>query len=321
MKKYTVMPQVVVYKDLFSKEELQKFYSLLQMYDTDISGIEITNEEESMRKDDHGVLPLEEQKDSPLNNWVPWHTFGKKTFFNFTKKPEGLEDENLIFLYDFREKLYQVFGEVFKDYIDEWSDSGYWPEYIDNWNINNDKATRMFYSVIEILRHDNKPEKDFAIGFHTDTHEHRNGSPRTQQIITITMYVNDDYEGGDLQFLSEVDNKLITYKPKFGDLTVFPSGEPYFHSALAVKEGNHKVFVRVFALWDHPGSKEWFDNVEKYGAEEWNRINEEAIQIDVSAGKRDREVHIEGKKLMPTAPAIKVFIKAEDDSYVDGRTM
>jgi hypothetical protein len=24
---------------------------------------------------------------------------------------------------------------------------------------------------------------------------------------------------------------------------------------------------------------------------------------------------------MPTAPAIKVFIKAEDDSYVDGRTM
>ena len=111
----------------------------------------------------------------------------RKQFFNFKQMPDNLSDENLKFLYEFREKLYSIFSVVFKDYIDEWSASGYWPEYIDNWKLNEPGAGRMHYSVIEILKHDIHAEKNLAITFHTDAHKHRVGQPRAQQIITITI--------------------------------------------------------------------------------------------------------------------------------------
>ena len=141
--KYVVMPQVVIYKNLFNKNELKKFYNLMELYENDISNFEITNEEESTRNDNHGILPKEMQNISPLNEWVPWHTFGKKTFFNHKSMPDNLSDKNIKFLYEFREKLYSIFSIVFKDYINQWSESGYWADYIDNWKLNEPGATRM----------------------------------------------------------------------------------------------------------------------------------------------------------------------------------
>lgn len=321
MNKYQVMPQVVIYRDMFDKDELKRFYDLMDLYENDTSHFEITHEELSTRGDNHGVLPQEKEDISPLNEWVPWHTFGKKTFFNFKQKPAHIEDENIEFLYNFRQKLYDTFAVVFKDYIDEWSDSGYWPDYIDNWKLNEQGATRMHYSVIEILKHDIHPEKKLAITFHTDAHKHRVGQPRAQQIITITIYVNDDYEGGDVEFLNEIDEvpKVITYKPGVGDVTVFPSGIPYWHSAKAVTGGNKKLFVRVFAQWDYPGSKEWADGIAKHGEEEWLKIVDEDVQKKVDTGIYDREVRIEGTEWQDVNPAIKVEVSKENHIYIDGR--
>ena len=321
MNKYQVMPQVVIYRDMFNKEDLRRFYDLMDFYENDTSEFEIVHEEDSTRGDNHGVLPIEERNASPINKWVPWHTFGKKTFFNFKHRPNVIEDENIKFLYDFREKLYSVFKIVFDDYINEWSKSGYWPDYIDNWELNSPNSTRMHYSVIEVLKHDIHPEKNLAITFHTDAHKHRVGQPRAQQIITITIYINDDYEGGDVEFLNEIDEvpKVITYKPGAGDVTVFPSGIPYWHSAKAVTSGNKKVFVRVFAQWDYPGSKEWADGIAENGEEEWLKIVDEDVQKKVDTGIYDREVRIEGTEWHEVNPAIKVDVKKENHIYVDGR--
>lgn len=323
MDKYQVMPQVVVYRNMFTKEDLERFYSLMDLYESDTSQFDIVNEEDSTRGDNHGAKPEEQDNDSPINLWVPWHTFGKKTFFNFKQKPEGLTDDNLIFLYDFREKLSNVFQSVFKDYINEWSESGYWPDYITSWELDQPDISRFYSSVIEILKHDIHPEKQLAITFHTDAHKHRVGQPRGQQIITITIYVNDDYEGGEVQFLNEIDEvpSVITYKPKYGDVTAFPSGIPYWHSAKAVTEGNKKLFVRMFAIWHYEGSKEWAEGIEKYGEEEWNRIVDEDVQKKVDTGIYDREVNIEGKPTAKINPAVKVYVKAENDTYVDGRLL
>ena len=135
------------------------------------------------------------------------------------------------------------------------------------------------------------------------------------------MYINDDYVGGEVQFLNEIDEepKVFTYKPKQGDTTVFPSNIPYWHSAKAVVSGNKKLFVRVFAQWDYPGSQEWADGIEKYGEEEWNRINDESVQKRVDEGLYDREVNIEGQDTAKVTPAIKIYIKKENDIYIDGR--
>lgn len=321
MNKYQVMPQVVIYRDLFDKDELKRFYDLMDLYENDTSEFEIVHEEDSTRGDNHGTLPIEQRDNSPINKWVPWHTFGKKTFFNFKHRPNVIEDENIKFLYDFREKLYSIFKIVFDDYINEWSESGYWPEYIDNWELNGPGSTRMHYSVIEVLKHDIHAEKNLAITFHTDAHKHRVGQPRSQQIITITIYVNDDYTGGEVEFLNEIDEipNVVTYKPGVGDVTVFPSGIPYFHSAKAVTEGNKKVFVRVFAQWDYPGSQEWADGIAKYGEEEWLRLVDEDVQAKVSTGIYDREVRIEGTVWQDVNPSIKVEVAKENHIYVDGR--
>ena len=161
------MPQVVIYRDMFDKEDLKRFYSLMDLYENDTSQFEITHEELSTRGDNHGVLPKEMADISPINEWVPWHTFGKKTFFNSKQKPADISDDNLEFLYSFREKLYDIFAVVFKDYINEWSESGYWPEYIDNWKLNEAGAGRMHYSDIEFLKLDNKKRLYVFVTKHT----------------------------------------------------------------------------------------------------------------------------------------------------------
>jgi len=50
MNKYQVMPQVVIYRDMFDKQELQKFYDLMDLYENDTSQFAITHEELSTRE-------------------------------------------------------------------------------------------------------------------------------------------------------------------------------------------------------------------------------------------------------------------------------
>lgn len=73
---------------------------------------------------------------------------------------------------------------------------------------------------------------------------------------SIVIYLNDDYEGGEISFvLSDTDgelkdkpnenftiakeNKQINFgvKPKAGSALVFPSGAPYYHTAHIIKSG------------------------------------------------------------------------------------
>jgi hypothetical protein len=65
-----------------------------------------------------------------------------------------------------------------------------------------------------------------AMRYHTDYVREVMPSPGFKFVVTTTSYLNDDYEGGELDF--SVGGKLIKYKPKAGDLVVFPSGNPNF---------------------------------------------------------------------------------------------
>lgn len=320
MNKYQVMPQVVVYKNLLNKEDLDRFYKLAVEYQGDMKNFDIVDQERSTREDNHGSDPIERDDDYPINEWVPWYKFGKKTLFNFKKKPDNAS-EDIKFLHDFRDSVYEMLQSILNDYISEWSDSGYWPEYIDDWSIGSHGNKRLNFSVIEILKHDVLPDKKLAILFHTDSHKHRVGEPRAQQIITITVYVNDDYTGGEVEFLNEIDDepKVITYKPESGDVTVFPAGIPYWHSAKAVTSGSEKLFARVFALWDYPGSKEWFEGIDKYGKDEWLKIVDEEMQKNVDTGMYDREVRIEGTDWQEIGLAYRIDVKKENHICVDGK--
>jgi hypothetical protein len=328
MKKFTVMPQVVVYQDMFEEKDLYRFVELMKKYETPVDRSTAVSALESMLSDNHGENPHEKNDLSPINEWVPWHTFGLKNFYNDKIKPEGLNDPDLEFLYDFREKIYDAYAIAYKDYREEWAEKGEWPSYVTDWNLKitgKDSFSRsndnLIAGTIEILKHDMKPDSEFALTFHTDTHENRLGEPQWKQTITFTCYINDNYEGGELQFINEKENKLITYKQKRGDVILFPSGSPYWHSALTVKSGEHKYFVRVFAVWNHPGTKEWHENAEKFGKEEWTRMFNEKIKKEVEEGLYDRIVVREGEIPNQSYNAKKIYVKKEDESYIDGRLL
>lgn len=51
--------------------------------------------------------------------------------------------------------------------------------------------------------------------------------------ISVVLYLNDDYEGGEL-FFKEQNIKI---KPEAGSIIIFPSVDPYYHESLPVISG------------------------------------------------------------------------------------
>ena len=58
--------------------------------------------------------------------------------------------------------------------------------------------------------------------------------------VSLVSYPNDDYEGGDLKF-PRLDN--LIYKPKVGDIAVFPSNYIYEHASLPMVSGTKYCVV------------------------------------------------------------------------------
>ena len=51
--------------------------------------------------------------------------------------------------------------------------------------------------------------------------------------ISVVLYLNDDYEGGQLHFKEQ----NVTIKPEAGSIVIFPSVAPYYHESMPVTSG------------------------------------------------------------------------------------
>jgi Rps23 Pro-64 3,4-dihydroxylase Tpa1-like proline 4-hydroxylase len=60
--------------------------------------------------------------------------------------------------------------------------------------------------------------------------------------VSSVMYLNDEYEGGELYF----PNFDLIIKPEYGDIVLFPSTFIYSHAALPVKSGTKYAAVTMF---------------------------------------------------------------------------
>lgn len=139
----------------------------------------------------------------------------------------------------------------------------------------------------------NTPE--YNMNYHTDFAFSLKDNPGKKSITTCTMYLNDNYNGGEMVFNLEPrlsrpyyrrqeqfsDSEpyysgRITYRPEAGDVVVFPSGNPeylsddgfYFHCVNRVTGGD-KYFLSIFNSYEFAGSDYWQQGVEEYGKDLW----------------------------------------------------
>ena len=68
---------------------------------------------------------------------------------------------------------------------------------------------------------------------------HYDGGTISGRSISPILYLNDDYEGGELEFV----NFNLKIKPKAGTLYLFPSNYPYRHIAHPVTNGTKYAIV------------------------------------------------------------------------------
>lgn len=100
--------------------------------------------------------------------------------------------------------------------------------------------------------------------FHSDnTDMEGNASAWEKSKLVCLLYINDDYEGGELDFRDHD----ICIKPKSGQLITFPGGFENIHQVLPVKGSTRHT---IGAFWDYAESeyseermKEWEEEIER----------------------------------------------------------
>jgi 2OG-Fe(II) oxygenase superfamily len=182
---------------------------------------------------------------------------------------------------------------IHKDHIDDISTNPYW-------------RTKDFSLMI---MHDYKegpqPDSEFlnvdthrlGFGWHVDSVT-ANANPEMKHCITGNLYWNDDYEGGKIVFLygntvlnpGDTDNlKIIYYKPRAGDLVVYPANWPVAHAA-GRPTGSDRFISSSIVKYQYEG---WMgEDLEKY-------IIKEKLDFDDFAR----------------------MVREENISYVDGATL
>lgn len=196
-----------------------------------------------------------------LKTWDQWSIFG-----TYSQHKDNIDDAEKGEVYD-QEKY---FAQVVSDgYIKSLS------HYVKKYNV--DLPSNAYFSGSSFSKYNpnvDKMENKMTMQYHTDYIVSQKDMPGPKFFITCTMYINDDYDGGDIEFF--VDNKLINHKPKAGDILIFPSGEPYYHGVKLIENG-YKFFVRNFVMIPYAGSEDWLENQRKFGAYRWARMEEERI--------------------------------------------
>lgn len=71
---------------------------------------------------------------------------------------------------------------------------------------------------------------------------HRDSHPLTPRSVSTILYLNDNYDGGELFF--KYFNFM--YKPEFGDLVVFPSNYAYTHESTPITNGTKYSIVNFW---------------------------------------------------------------------------
>jgi hypothetical protein len=229
-----------------------------------------------------------------------WLMYGSITNLDGPWIPEN-DDEDLIKQSKTIKEIFKTYNTVIKDYLKNHSKAEYLPDFIKSLDTD---SWPWFYGGLTLLKYDVKTKEYYenkaaithnrTMGYHTDRNNYDIDSRGPKLIITVTMYLNDDYEGGEICFFDSNSGNQYSYKPKAGDVTVFPSGEPYFHSVLPSYR-SERYLARLFLMYHYTGSEEWLKNEKKIGKEKWESMEKERLKEVWNSGSSQTIVVFPGE--------------------------
>jgi hypothetical protein len=259
-----IYPQIFVYKNVF--KDITKTHSELK----NSSGHE----------------------DELLNEWTKWSDFGEYLNPTFKDHPHIFSTEYLQQIETKTDKqevqklalleLFNNFYAVTKDYaiknnIDLDQDkeiTNHYGEQVKEWNRSGPSIARYRTDIVDPI----------AMTYHSDYIRQPIVSPGYKFVITALVYFNDDYEGGEIDFI--VDGEAYMYKPEAGDFLVFPSGHPdilkkngsvYLHGVMPAT-GSNKYLSRMYWMKYSPGDAEWFEKEKEFGSALWAEMQPDIMQ-------------------------------------------
>jgi hypothetical protein len=154
-----------------------------------------------------------------ISKWKPWHSsnsdnkYGeyKEIIPGFLSQSQNIDSVNIV------NEITQSILNCITEYVKETkSQPGFLP------------------SIVNVRKYDT----DAYMGPHIDTEDERD---KTKPSISLVFYLNDDYEGGEIEF----PQQGISLKPEAGSIVIFPSISPYYHDPKPVTKGT-KYMIPVF---------------------------------------------------------------------------
>lgn len=133
--------------------------------------------------------------------------------FKYKQENLGPRDEHNAQLLDLHQEIY----EKLKYCVDDYASS---------WGINV-----VYYEAFNFVKYE---------GEGTHFNIHADHGPAYNCTVSCVVYINEDYEGGELKF-PRLDN--LVYKPKVGEIVLCPSNYIYEHASLPMKSGSKYCVV------------------------------------------------------------------------------
>jgi hypothetical protein len=259
-----VYPKIFVYKNVF--KNINATYSQLKESDGEEGGL--------------------------FSPWTKWSHFGEYLNPTFTDHPHRLSVDYLekIETKTEKEELQRVaILELFKNFYLVTED------YASRNGVDLDKTKTVLSGDGElkeewqmtgpsIARYRTDIDDPIAMTYHSDYIREPIISPGYKFAITALAYFNDDYEGGEIDFIA--NGEAYKYKPEAGDFLVFPSGHPeilrdgdnvYLHGVMPAT-GASKYLSRMYWMKYSVGDPEWFAKEKEFGKDVWAEMQPAIMQ-------------------------------------------
>jgi hypothetical protein len=242
VKAYTISNGIVLYKNVFKDiDNILSFFKEAELYE----------ENKYMMKKFHnwGQYGIMTEVDS-----TSFHDF-TDGYFNYNE-PEEVKQKEVF------EKLNDAYNFVKKDFMIKYGNSNIWPSHykkIDLFNEGDNTKIAFLKYDVEMAKLSELEKFNFT-AFHSDYFDQDMDTPGYKLIFTVMIYLNSDYEGGEICFWD--GEKIVGYKPEPGDIIAFPSCEPFYHGVLNINNNNrYAIRMNYCAVTD--GSKEFKDGTFK----------------------------------------------------------